>query len=69
MSENESRSIDLEEFFDVLKLGLEHSGMVRDPDTLKPTQQELTQMHKEFIENDYSLQPDKITHKEDLDFF
>lgn len=60
ISENESLSIDLEEFFDVLKLGLEHSGAVREDivgkevGVLKEFQTDLIQMHKEFIENDYN---------------
>ena len=68
ISENESLSIDLEEFFDVLKLGLEHSGAVKDDKQLRPTQKEITQMHREFIENDYNYSHINIGYIQNLPF-
>lgn len=74
ISENESLSIDLEEFFDVLKLGLEHSGAVREDivgkevGVLKEFQTDLIQMHKEFIENDYNYSHINIGYIQNLPF-
>ena len=62
------RVFSLEEFFDVLKLGLEHSGAVKDDKQLRPTQREITQMHREFIENDYNYSHINIGYIQNLPF-